>query len=317
MFFTTDQIIESTKIRILAPDGQTTFQDSDFIRFINEEFQLKLVPDMISLREDYFLKTLSVPVVNNQSLYTMPTRAIGNVLKDMFYIDPGNSRFQCMRINAKVIPRTGLSAVYPYQFLSKADQLSLHPVPNATAGKLEMWYYERPNELVSNSECGQITAIDVDSPVAGQITYTVNADVSSYSTLDFLSGQSPFQLWSIDVTPVSSTTTQVVVTASDVQNNAGVNLPQIGDWICNAQTACIPMIPEDFHPLLAELTAARIVQALGHNDKLEAINNNIKEIRLNLYNTLSNRIEQNAEAILNPFGLQKYTGYGWSLGWPI
>lgn len=317
MFFTTDQIIESTKIRILSPDGQTTFQDADFVRFINEEFQLKLVPDMITVREDFFLKILYQPVLSGQSLYTVPERAIGNTLKDMMYIDNGNNIFQCQRINVKVIPRTGLSSVYPFQFIVQADQIALFPVPNASVGNLQMWYYERPNELVLTSECGQITAIAVDTPTAGQITYTVNADISSYTSVDFLSGQSPFQLWAIDVAPVSTSSTTVVVTATDVQNGAGVNMPQVGDWICEQQKACIPMIPQDFHPLLAEMTAARIVQALGHNDKLEAINNNIKEIRLNLFNTLSNRIEQNAEAILNPFGLQKFTGYGWALGWPI
>lgn len=317
MFFTTDQIIESTKIRILAPDGQTTFQDSDFIRFINEEFQLKLVPDMISLREDYFLKTTLTDIVQNQQNYTMPERAIGNVLKDLFVIDSGNNRFQVQRINPKIIPRTGLSSVYPYQFLIQADQVQIHPAPQATSGYIQMWYYERPNQLVLSADCGQITAIATDTPIAGQTTYTVNADISSYTSVDFLSGQSPFQLWAINVAPVSSTATTVVVTTEDVQNAGGETLPQIGDWICNEQTANIPMIPQDFHPLLAELTAARVVQALGHNDKLEAINNNIKEIRLNLLNTLSNRVEQNMEAILNPFGIQKYTGYGWALGWPV
>lgn len=316
MFFTTDQIIESAKIRILSPEGQSTFQDSDFVRFINEEFQLKLVPDMITLREDYFLKNKLSAVTQNLENYTMPERAIGNTLKDLFYIDSGNNRFQCQRINIKVIPRTGLSSVYPFQFLIQADQVQLHPTPNATSGYLQMWYYQRPNELVLSSECGQITNIAVDTPISGQITYTVNADISSYATLDFLSGQSPFQLWSTDVTPVSATASTVVVTATDVQNSAGENMPVVGDWICNQQTACIPMIPQDFHPLLAEMAAGRIVQALGHNEKLEAINNNIKEIRLNLFNTLSNRVEQNAEAILNPFGIQKFTGYGWALGWP-
>lgn len=316
MFFTTDQIIESTKIRILAPDGQTTFQDSDFIRFINEELQLKLVPDMITLREDYFLKTTLTPIVQNQQNYTMPERAIGNVLKDM-YVIVNDSRFQVQRINPKIIPRTGLSSVYPYQFLIQADQVQIHPAPQATSGNLQMWYYERPNQLVLSADCGQITAIAEDTPIAGQTTYTVNADLTSYESLDFLSGKSPFQLWSINVVPVSSTTTTVVVTSEDVQNAGGQMLPQVGDWICNEQTANIPMIPQDFHPLLAEMTAARVVQALGHNDKLEAINNNIKEIRLNLLNTLANRVEQNAEAILNPFGIQKYTGYGWALGWPV
>ena len=317
MFYTTDEIIASLKTRILAPTGQPTFSTSDFVRFINEEFQLKMVPDTITLREDFFLKSVRLPVAAGLTKYTMPERAIGNVLKDIFYLDSGNNRYPTQRININQIPTNNLSSIYPAQFYIEADQVVIAPTPQAAGGTVQLWYYQRPNELVLESACGQITAVDYDTPTTGQVTYTVNADISSYEVVDFQSGYSPFQLTNIDVPVVSATNSTIVVDMEDVAGQVtGTYLPQVGDWICNEQTAPIPMVPQEFHPLLAEMSAARVVQALGHNEKLEAILGNIETIRKNLFNTLQIRVEQNKEAIFNPYGLVQSTGYGWNLGWP-
>lgn len=315
MFYTTDEIVESVKARTLAPVGQPTYTNADFIRFCNEEFQIKLVPDIITIREDYFLRTYTQSIIYNKTSYTMPNRAIGNAIKDVIFIDTSNNRFPISHININDIPLNNFTSVYPSNFYIKGDQIVLAPSPNASSGTLEMWYYERPSQLVPVADCGQITAIAQNTPLAGQVTYTVNADVSSYSTYDFLSGSSPFQNWAIDVDPVSATSTTVVVSMSDVQGSDGTLLPSVGDYICEANYSCIPMVPQEMHPLLAEMTAARVVQGLGHNEKLEVINQNIQLMRQNCLNLIANRVEQKLERIINRYSLSRSSGYGWALGW--
>lgn len=314
MIFTTDDIITSVKARTLAPTGQPTYQNADFIRFANEEFLIKLVPDMITIREDFFLNTQDYTVSTNQTAYTMPERTLGNTLKDLFYIDTSGNRFVLSRININDIPLNNFVSVYPSNFYIKGDQVIFAPAP-FPAGTIEMWFYQRPNELVLTSACGQITAIALDTPIAGQVTYTVNADISSYDSVDVLSGKSPFVLWGQSLTPVSATSTTMVLTMSELQNEAGTMLPVVGDYICLEQQACIPMIPQEFHPLLAEMVAARVMQGLGHDAKLDKVNENIQVMRQNLLNMIANRIEQKPEAIKNRFGLVNNSGYGWATGW--
>jgi hypothetical protein len=314
MIFTTDDIIASVKARTLAPSGQKTFQDSDFIRFMNEELLIKIVPDIQTVREDFFLQPLQTPLVQNQAAYTMPERALGNTLKDLFWIDQNGSRFPIARINIRDIPNTNGYTQAPYTFYVQDNQVVLGPPPFGT-GTLEQWYYLRCNDMVLTSACGQITAIATDTPIAGQVTYTVNANISSYTELDFLSFTSPFQLWAMNVVPVSATSSTVVVDMDDVENQVGTLLPQLGDYICEALTAPVAMIPQEFHPLLSEYVAARVVQSLGQNEKLAAINENIQLMRQNLLNTIANRIEQSPEVIRSRGGFIDSAGYGWAVNW--
>lgn len=315
MFYTTDEIIESVKMRTLAPESQPTFTQSEFIRFCNEEFQIKLVPDIITIREDLFLRTYTQNIVYQKTSYTLPNRSIGNTLKDVFFIDTQGNRFPMAHININDIPLNNFTSVYPSNFYVKGDYIVLAPSPNATSGTLEMWYYERPSQLVPVAQCGLITQIQENVPTTGQVTFTVDADVSSYATVDFLSGASPFQDWAIDVVPVSATSTTVVCTMSDLQGGDGSLLINLGDYICNANTACIPMVPQEMHPVLAEYTAARVVQALGHKEKLDDINQNLALMRQNCLNLIANRIEQKNERIINRYSLSRSSGYGWALGW--
>lgn len=313
MFYTTNQIIESVEARTLAPTGQPTYQNSDYVRFANEELQIKIVPDIMTIREDFFLRVLNYSITNAQASYTLPERTLGNTLKDLFYIDQNGNRYPISRVNINDIPLNTAATIYPQTFYMKGDQVVLVPTPTATVGTMEAWYYERPSELVLTEACGQITSIALNTPLAGQTTYTVNADVSSYATLDFVSGTSPFRDYSIDVTPVSATSTTVVVTNTDVDSESGSLLPVVGDWICEAQTSPIPMVPQEFHPLLAELVAGRVVQGLGDAQKLEAINANVGMMRQNMLNMIANRIEQKQEVIVNRYGLTRASGYGWTI----
>lgn len=315
MFYTTNEIITSVKARTLAPTGQATYSDSDFIRFANEELLIKMVPDIMTIREDFFLRTKNYNVTNNKTNYTLPERTIANTLKDVVYIDPSNNIFPMARINLEDIPLNNFTSIYPSNFYVKGDQIVVAPAPNSTSGTIQMWYYERPSQLVLTSACGQITAINADTPIAGQTTYTVNADVSSYTSMDVVSGKSPFQDLFIDIEPVSSTSTTVVFTTSDVTSQASDNSPSVGDWICNEQTSPIPMVPQEFHPLLCEMVAARVIQGLGHNEKLEAINANLAIMKQNLMNMIANRMEQKDEKIVNRYSISRSVGYGWALGW--
>ncbi len=314
MFYTTDQIIEVVKTRCLMPSSQATFTDSDIIRFVNEELQTKLVPQIISQREDFFLYKEEVTIVANQSSYTLPERAIGNNFKDIFYVDTGGNKFPIQRMNIEDIPYWPENGQYLNRFYMLGDSWVLYPTPNQATGHIDVWYYERPNQLVANNQCGQITGIAVGATTT---VYTVNNSVAAYAELDFLSGRSPFALQAKNVVPVSSTSTTVTITNTDVENNANVMLPRVGDYINQAQYACIPMVPEDAHPLLTEMVAGRIVQALGDTQKMQDINQNIAVMQNQFFQLIANRPEQRLQRTVNPTGLHRSAGFGqpWGWGW--
>ena len=314
MYFTTDSLLTSIKTRALIPTSQSTFQNSDLINFANEEMQIKLVPDLISIREDFFLRSKTVAITANNSRYPVPERCLGNALKDVFYLDANNNKYPIRRINIHDVVTNVASGSLPQHFYMLGDRINLVPTPSSATGSIEIWYYERPNQLALTASCAKITAINTSG--ANQV-FTVDTDLSSsWSTstyVDILSGKSPFLTWAIDCAVVGITSTTITVATSGVVAQDGTTvLPQVNDYVCQAQYANIPMIPQEAHPLLSEMVAARVVQALGDSEKLALITANINEMRKQVFAMCSNRVENALQSVINRRGFNRMIGPGWN-----
>jgi hypothetical protein len=297
----------------MAPDTLAAFQDSDIIALANNELQSRLANDLISMREDFFLRSKTVSISSNISRYAMPERALGNSLKDVFYVDSNSNKFPLRKINIHDISTNSASGGYPLYFFLQGDYINIQPIPSSASGSLEIWYYERPNELVLTASCAKITSIATNG---ANKEFTVNTDLSSsLSTgnyVDFLSGKSPFVTWSIDVPIVSISSTVITVATSNVLDQASSSvLAQVNDYICPAQKANIPMIPQEAHPLLSEMVQEKIVQAWGDGEKLAQIKASIIELRKQLFNICQNRVENANELAINRRGFNRMIGPGW------
>lgn len=73
----------------------------------------------------------------------------------------------------------------------------------------------------------------------------------------------------------------------------------VGDYICLANQCIIPMIPPELHNILVERTCARVLSALGDTESLQNVNTKIQEMELRQGNMIDNRVEGNAQKVLN------------------
>ena len=316
MFQTTDALVASVKTRGLIPSSQNTFSDSDIINFLNEELNLSLIPMIVSVREDFFLKKKSVAVVSGQAEIGVPERAIGNALKQVFFVDASNNRRQIIKTDENIKRVLTPTSGTPEYFFFQGDEIVLVPTPNASSGYVEFYYLERPNQLVPVSSAAKITAI---SSVGGTTTFTVDTDLTSTFTssaisagtalADVLSGKSPFMLWSTDLAVTACTSSTIAVATSGVTGGGGSVEPVVNDYICVAQQTPIPMIPQELHPILAQMGSARIMEALGHTDKLQVVNAKLKDMMLAAFNMICNRVEDQPKRILNRTGLLAASGF--------
>lgn len=390
MFFTSDTLIQSVKDRTLAPSSQTTFSNQTILNFANEEMQIKMVPYIMSMREDYFLKFNSTAIRNLVTRFNMPQRAIANGLKDLFYVDNNSNRNIIPRINIHDLPiNSAVSDIYPSHFYVFGDQIVISPAPTSgSVGNVELWFYQKPSTIILTANCAKIVSVAQSTP---NTVFTLDTDISTtlgnlgtsqgasltlssatvtlsaanayivpgmqvYDTttggnitagttvqsvsgttltlsavaagtagsdtllfvtpkIDFLSGKSPFQLWSIDIPVVSATTTTITVATSGVYDEGGsIILPVVNDYIVPQLKCNIPMLPEEFHPLLAELSAARVVQAMGDMQKLQMIQANIAEMKTNIQLLMASRTEQATEKIVNRYSLDRVSGMGYRTG---
>jgi hypothetical protein len=229
------QLISSLKIQGSFPTSDDLFSTSDFLVLFNNQLKADITPLMLKLNEEYFLQYKDFPIAQN-SQYRIPQRAIGAKIRDLQIIDSGGN---ILRVNR--LFEEDKSSNNPSGYYMKRNGIELSQ--DFTTGTLRMYYFARPNELVSVSSCGQIQSINTGS---NQVTL-VSAP-STFSTnvvTDFVQATNPYDLLAYDqiITGVSGTTISFASLPSDLV---------VGDWLCLANQAPVPMLPDELHPVLIQ-----------------------------------------------------------------
>lgn len=298
MSFLVEDLIESVKDRSFAPISQNTFEDAGLLRILNEELKLKLAADLLRAREDFFIWRKTVPIVANKDLYPIPNRAIGNTIKALFYVDASGNQYPLTRKDiADLGDYSGLQSD-PQHFYFEGDQVGLYPYPSAASGSLLFVFPRKVNQLKLTTECAKITAVSSD---ATHTTFTVDTDLTASlsvgSKIDIQRGQSPFLLWAdyIELTDITTTTIQVL--KSDIVDVAGTVEPEINDYIAPTGYSNIPMIPEEFQPVLSQMGAVRLLRSLGDLNKLNEAKSELKELRAEALDLIRNRAESAPDKI--------------------
>jgi hypothetical protein len=172
---TTDDLVESVKLRIIFPISQSTLTYDNIVTMINEEMLLGAVPDIMSEHEEYFNFTKSFPLIQNIGRYEIPSRALGMTLRDLKYSDNSGIFTDMTRISPedKAFFQSSYSAaqVIGKYYLEGNDIVISSSIPTNT-GWLMFTFPLRPNMLVRNDRACFITGFTktinfVNQPVAG------------------------------------------------------------------------------------------------------------------------------------------------------
>lgn len=269
--YLTEDLLEDIKSRSNAPISQTTFVDADLIDIATRQLRSHVVPHIMKVREDFFQRSKSYSLTTNLDRYGVPKLAIGNAVKGLYLVDSAGAKSPLQRTDSSKAYAYDSQSGDPEAYYFEGDEIVLLPAPPDSNHTLFCEYYAKPNKLIATSSCTKITAI---SDSAGTTTLTVDTDLSTAlsigSKIDFLSSNSPFLLWSSDVLITAITPTTIEVASNDIYNAIGSMEPQVDDYICPAGYANIPMIPEEWHDVLAQSVAVRLIRSIGHNERFQA-----------------------------------------------
>lgn len=159
---TTDDLVEMIKRKIAIPAYQSTFSDLDIQKFLNEEMMISQVPAILGMHEEYYVFKKRVPLKTNVSRYPIPDRAIGMRLRDIKFVDTNNNYFDLTQIPADdkaFFQRSIGSNDAIHKFYVEGNDIVLTPTTiTSPTGSLEMFFYIRPNQLVSNSRAAVSTS---------------------------------------------------------------------------------------------------------------------------------------------------------------
>lgn len=297
-FYTSDELIKSIKRRALIPANQSTFVDTDFLAFADEEMNIGLMPSVLSMHEDYYLYTEDIPLISNQSKYPIPYRATGNKLREVAFSDQANTISEMTRIGIGDLPfyntSSGVNRTYAYYIANNEICLVPESTVISTGATLRVSFYLRPNSLVLLKDVATITSIDRTTGMIQVSNLPTTFNINNL--VDLVQYRSPHKILKYDIQVVSINTISKTITLdpNDIPQYLAVN-----DQICLAQQSAIPQLPSDLHVVLAHRAAARCLEALGDTEGLQNANQKLAEMEQKMMNLIDNRVEDAPQKIVN------------------
>lgn len=267
--FDTATLIESIKRTAKVPDDQSEYTEQDIIDMANEELFTNLIAKIVSKKETYYTINNDVPVEQGVNKYKLPNRSIGSKIEWVGVYSEGSENNpgeldmvtydQLSRLNSHNYRSSGSRFYFENESIVIDSQDS-----NVDFDYIRFRFNIRPNKLVLSSRVVIITGID---PTTGTITIATDipTNFTSVSKIDFICSDEPNNIlnYDIEIVDLNSTAKFFQIDPEDVPQQLVV-----GDRICLAGESDVIYAPVEFHPILAEMVALRILGANGDDTRL-------------------------------------------------
>jgi hypothetical protein len=239
----------------LGTDGTA---DDDLLQYCNEEL-LGLYAEVTQLNENYFVVTDRIPMISGTSKYRIPHRAMFQKIRNIHGVTSEGNTYSIREISRE--NAAGLSSSTtscPEAFYVENNHIRVWPDVSTTEGYLDVAYMFRPGDLVYSTECRQVSTVSL---ITGVVTVaTAPSGFTSSVRYDFhdqYSGASP-KAWGLACSIVG---TDMTFTPADINGSATGRFPiEVGDWVCVAESAALPGIPRELHPIIAQAVIVRITE---------------------------------------------------------
>ena len=272
LVYTTDELLTTVKARAKIPNTQSDgTSDADLLRWLNEAMDTDILPFMISLREDYYVLTEKIDIVNGQERYRIPKRALGNKIREIKYRNSTSTTDASNDIDMNFISREHLSSWQgssnstgaPGFFFEDVD-ICLAPSDFSGGGSLIVSYFFRPGDLVLLTEARRITAINASEQGINQVTLDPDLPTgwTTSNLFDIHSQDSGAEIKAFSRSG-SLSTDKIVFLANIDGTEVGEKMPIIGDYVTLENEIVVPALPKVMHPVLAQSAVCSILESMG------------------------------------------------------
>lgn len=303
-FLTTNSLIASIKNRAMIPENQSTFTTDDFIRFLNEELDNALVPKILQVHEDYFLRNMETTLLANTSNYQIPHRFIGNKLRDIAFKDQQGNIFEMTRISRGDISfyQGSTSSNTLKTFYVQGSEIVLVPaISGSIVGTLIFSGYFRPNFLVNESRAGRVTGVNTTT---GEVSLNqVPDNFLTTDKFDIIESNNPHNTISFDLTPTGINTSTKSITFDPTSLVSGLS---VGDYVMQSEETIIPQIPLELHSILAHRAGIRCLEALGDTEGVANASKKLAEMEFNMNSLIDDRVEEAPKKAVNRHSALRY-----------
>lgn len=279
MRFDSDSLLEQVKLLGTPPQGR--FEDDEIFSIASNQINSKLVPFILSLKEEYYLTSEDQTITQDQQAYPIPARAIGLTLREVKVID-GTAIKDINRIDPTEI--TSLASGQVTSFYLQGHDVMLYPTPQSTQGTLRLYYFLSPSEIVATALCARITDID---RVTGLISAVTPSDWTTGETYDLVSSKNGHQTKAFDlVASAVVASTSITFTATDIPASIVV-----GDYVALAGQAPYIQAPDICFQYVVQLTIEQLMIQMSDQAGLESAKAEVARLQELIVAQLQNRVQ--------------------------
>jgi len=286
---TTTTMIADIKLIGSFPTTDSLFSNANYLSILTREQLTTVVPLLNKVNEEYFITEKDYAVTANQISYRIPARAVGSQLRDVQLVSSSGDVTGLVRLfeDNRESSNEGQQGYY-----IKGNSVLLSPTPTTTTGDtLRLIYMRRPSTFVLPSACGEITSINTGTNQV--VVSALPSTMTTSTSIDFIQGNSPYDLLSMDtsISSVSGTTVNFSALPTDLA---------VGDYICLSGQTCVPMIPEELVDVLIQ--AALCTCLSSKKDKsVELELQKLEQLKNSFIEMLSPRVKSDDKKILNKY----------------
>lgn len=288
------KLISNIKRRVTIPANQRLLEDTDILEICDFVIMARMVPEIISLRQNYFVLSSEISLVDGVESYPIPSRAIGRTLRDLKVKYPDGSKLDLNLIAIEDEHYYGRGNSVPNSFYFKGDKIVLVPAPSAGL-VLEIWWEMPPSVLVKEDTASLVVSVTGDDVVVSSVPSTIT--IGSY--VDFISGKPGFSTYAYDL-PITNIVGTTISFAVDALADLDI---QAGDYISLMETTPLVQFPRECTPFLETLASRRVLQAIGDYEGLKMLSTDEDEDIKQMRRLLEPRIRGEATKIINRNGL--------------
>lgn len=289
---TGNKLIESVRNRAMIPNDTSVYTDQNILDIANEEIDVQLLDKLLTLHEEHLTVHIDLPR-NENGVYDIPYRSVGNKLRDVVMVS-GGTQYEMSQVSIGEVPDyTYDNSTYNSamdKFYIESNQVKfLHP--SRSYEFVRIYFYIRPSVLTKTEKSAVITQIVTDETETS-ITFTsIPNAFATLTEIDIVGYRSPNKIkgWDVPVQEVNTALKFIKINNSDIQDILGEI--SVGDYVCQAEESPVPNLPTEMHPLLAQLTAVHILEALGDSEGLANAQRRLDNMTKSVMELVDDRVE--------------------------
>lgn len=296
--YTTDELIKTVRQYASIPKSSAILSDNDIIDLCTNEMHNYLVPEIMSVREDYFVKFNDYNVSDyrdNESLsIPIPYDAVGSKLRDVA-IKQGNQLQPIPRIFIENLYDS--STAFSGYYIENSD-VKIVPY-NMNVSTIRMYYIQRPNDLVLSSRGGTVREVRENNQIVLSRTpshFTVG------DTINVIKERQPFNNYK------TATILEINGTLLTLDDNSNI---QAKSWVTSEGESVVPQVPVEAQSVLVQMGVCKALESMGDMNGLQIANEKLVRDLNSMFIYISPRVDSAPTKIIpNGYSLSNYNRMG-------